>query len=355
MDHLNKPISIIIFCLMTHCCWCQQTICYGNVETYSVDMDERSGRGTQDSFYTWNVVGNGYVGEIILPEAGNTNEITIDWGDTPPGNYTLVVEEINMGCFGEQKRLDVTILPAPVSGLAPGFICREPTTGEILDTARLDTGLSESLFSFEWYFEDMVLSHTGSFIMADRTGGYGVVITNKQTGCQVLDATTVAFSSSASAEVLVDPHFGEVQRILVNIVQGTGVYEFALDDGDFQDRPEFLVTEAGTYKVTIRDKNGCGEIVLVANVLTFPKFFTPNNDGYNDFWNIDGAQPIMDADVSIYNRQGQLIAHIDGRAKGWDGSYNGKPLPSDDYWFVVEYVNGLQMNTVFKSHFTLKR
>lgn len=352
---MNSIISMFLILLWAQWSIGQQTICYGSVEHYGVDMEEGSGMGTPDSFYAWTIIGNRFAGEIIIPDSGNTNEIIVDWGETPPGNYVVLVEEINNGCFGEQQQLDVTVLAVPEFDLAPSFICREPTTSKVLDRARLQTGLPESLFSFTWYFEDEILPYSRASIAVDQIGTYSVKVTNKQSGCQILDSTTVEFSSPAIANIRVQQDFDDTQRISIDVLQGMGDYEFALDNGDFQDRPEFLVTEAGAYTVTIRDKRGCGETGLVANVLTFPKFFSPNNDGFNDFWNIDGAQPIMEANISIYDRYGNLITQIDGQEKGWDGTADGKPLPSDDYWFVVDYINAFEMDAVFKSHFTLKR
>ncbi|WP_282787333.1 T9SS type B sorting domain-containing protein, partial [Flavobacterium croceum] len=40
--------------------------------------------------------------------------------------------------------------------------------------------------------------------------------------------------------------------------------------------------------------------------------------------------------------------------QGWDGTYNGNPLPATDYWFTVEYFE-LNTTKTFKAHFSLKR
>ncbi|WP_348800384.1 T9SS type B sorting domain-containing protein [Flavobacterium adhaerens] len=84
--------------------------------------------------------------------------------------------------------------------------------------------------------------------------------------------------------------------------------------------------------------------------LPYPKFFTPNGDGYNDTWTIDFAYLKPNTEIRIFDRFGKLIKvlRIDS---SWDGTLNGYPLPSSDYWFVVTRANGAQ----FKSHFSLKR
>ncbi|MFD0779458.1 T9SS type B sorting domain-containing protein [Flavobacterium myungsuense] len=84
-----------------------------------------------------------------------------------------------------------------------------------------------------------------------------------------------------------------------------------------------------------------------------PKFFTPNNDGSNDTWNIKGISDKFNskAKVEIFNREGKLLKQLNAIDKGWDGIYNGEILPSDDYWYVVTFEN----NKIVKGHFSLKR
>lgn len=92
----------------------------------------------------------------------------------------------------------------------------------------------------------------------------------------------------------------------------------------------------------------------------YPKFFTPNNDGYNDTWNIVApTRPInylASARIFIFNRFGKLLKELNPSGEGWKGIYNGVTMPSDDYWFIVEYTEpNSDVRKQFKSHFTLKR
>ncbi|RTL13392.1 MAG: T9SS type B sorting domain-containing protein, partial [Flavobacteriaceae bacterium] len=81
------------------------------------------------------------------------------------------------------------------------------------------------------------------------------------------------------------------------------------------------------------------------------QYFTPNGDGYNDVWKIDGLQS-TDV-IFIFDRYGKLIKQLRGE-EFWDGSYNQELLPSTDYWFTVDYYeNGAKKQ--FKAHFALKR
>lgn len=77
-----------------------------------------------------------------------------------------------------------------------------------------------------------------------------------------------------------------------------------------------------------------------------PKFFTPNNDGTNDYWLV--PNPLNQVTkVLIYNRYGKLVKHVTDIANGWDGTYNGSPMPTDSYWYQIVYLDGHAINGYF--------
>jgi valyl-tRNA synthetase len=89
-------------------------------------------------------------------------------------------------------------------------------------------------------------------------------------------------------------------------------------------------------------------------VIDYPKYFTPNGDGYNDYWNIIGLQNQPGAKLYIFDRYGKLIKQISTTGQGWDGTLNTKQLPSTDYWFTIEFEEAGQQK-VFRAHFSLIR
>lgn len=134
-------------------------------------------------------------------------------------------------------------------------------------------------------------------------------------------------------------------------IQAQGNFEFSLDGIHYGDQPYFGQLPMGEYQIYVRDKSDCGVVVKDAYLLMYPKYFTPNADGYHDFWNIIGSNTDPNMKVSVFDRYGKLITSFFGRDLGWDGTYNEKALPSNDYWFVVSRSNGKN----YKGHFTLKR
>ncbi|MFK7813977.1 MAG: T9SS type B sorting domain-containing protein [Maribacter sp.] len=143
-------------------------------------------------------------------------------------------------------------------------------------------------------------------------------------------------------------------------VSGSGSYEYALDNsnGPFQDSSSFAGIPPGEHIAYVRDKNGCGitERLVERNLNSkdFPNFFTPNGDGINDFWQFappaDTDENIVES-LWIYDKYGNLMAQIDPRSKGWSGNFQGRPLPSSDYWFKAITFNRRKI----LGHFTLKR
>lgn len=144
------------------------------------------------------------------------------------------------------------------------------------------------------------------------------------------------------------------------LVEGIGNYEFALDDinGPYQNGNIFMEVSSGAHDVFVRDKNGCGITRgLVEAELSqsdFPEFFTPNGDGINDFWQIrpskEGRVKELEY-LQVFDRYGVLLTQITRSSNGWDGNFNGRPLPSAVYWFKAadNYKN------IVRGYFLLKR
>lgn len=131
---------------------------------------------------------------------------------------------------------------------------------------------------------------------------------------------------------------------------GNAIYEFSLDGKIFQDSPYFANVPAGEYTVKVKSK--CDEDSRDIFVLDYPRFFTPNNDGYNDTWTIDSLkQRGHTTAIFIFDQYGKFLKQISTLGTGWDGKFNGKDLPAADYWFILTLENG---RTV-KGHFSLKR
>ena len=139
---------------------------------------------------------------------------------------------------------------------------------------------------------------------------------------------------------------------------GDGNYEYAINGGEFQDDPIFRDVPPGINTVVINDKNGCGTTEPIEFlVVGYPKFFTPNNDGVHDNWMVFGVEELVNPMVYIFDRFGKLLKQIDVNV-GWDGTFNGRNMPSSDYWFRLEYERdneGVMVAKSVRRHFSLVR
>lgn len=111
-----------------------------------------------------------------------------------------------------------------------------------------------------------------------------------------------------------------------------------------------------TQTIYIYINNGCYEnqssfsVLISDNGVFIPRFFTPNNDGTRDFWQVTDTNNIVNT-ISIYNRYGKLIKYLPKNSQGWDGSFNGQFLPNDSYWYEII----LNDREVIRGVFALKR
>ena len=176
--------------------------------------------------------------------------------------------------------------------------------------------------------------------------------------CVAEQVFEVEQSSAANIErINITP--GEDDFEVVVLVTGEGVYEYSLNEsGPFQESNQFPGLTEGSYTMYVRDTKGCGVVSRPFNLAFppggFPPYFSPNGDGINDFWQYIAprqgeALPITL--ISIFDRFGKLLGQIRPGEAGWDGLYNGNPLPSDGYWYKAETID----NRVFTGYFSLVR
>ena len=166
----------------------------------------------------------------------------------------------------------------------------------------------------------------------------------------IQDTDPPILNAEVSSEPFADTH------VIVAAAIGIGVYEFSLDNGPWQASGTFIGVRPGEHIVSVRDVNCFGEDSYPLMVLDYPPFFTPNGDGYNDFWNIDILSGQPTSKIYIFDRYGKLLKSIKPAGFGWDGTYNGSRMPTSDYWFLLEYsdlISGAPKQ--LRGHFTLKR
>jgi gliding motility-associated-like protein len=259
-------------------------------------------------------------------------------------------------CFAAVE-LKLIVNPLPIIQLMPEyFICEDYKTGTLLNPAILNTGLTASNYIFEWTLDGNPYKEKTPSITVTQIGDYTVKVTNTDTNC-INTFTSKVTKYAPYIEITYSDAFENTTFITVNVLgAGSGNYEYKLDEFPFQDSNIFNNVIAGDHIITVKDKNGhCNPAPINAVIINYPKFFTPNGDGFNETWNIIHLQSKNpNAPIFIFDRYGKLIKEIYPSSEGWNGMYNGQPLPATDYWFTVDY-SEKGIAKIFKSHFSLKR
>lgn len=294
----------------------------------------------------------------ILPNPLNTKTQTIN---------VRVINPARASC-NASTTIDLIVNALPEFTIDSEYIVcsSDPTFMVELDP----TETTSEVFNYEWRWTSLdgttvnqLLPESTATIFVSTPGIYSVSLI-KTDGSSCFRTRDIFVNASEKAtitqnDITIVDFTGNNNSVTINSANlGQGDYEYALvENGSnfkvYQDEPEFRNVKPGFYTVSVNDKDGCGETTLDVSVLGYMKFFTPNNDGFNDYWQIIGLNTNFQANsrVLIFDRYGKLIKQVSTSQNGWDGTFNGQNMPTNDYWFKLYLEDG----RVFSGHFTLKR
>jgi gliding motility-associated-like protein len=276
-----------------------------------------------------------------------TSPLGDNFTNTTPYNQMIYARiENNNQCFGINE-LELTVFRLPQLGQGnQTFFCTDPNALPVF----IDSGVIGNPSDYNYLWSSGQTTHQ---IQINQGGNYTVIVTNSN-GCTQSQNINVLNSNIAVIESIEINDASDNNTVTVNVT-GEGDYEYAIDNafGPYQDDNTFFNVSPGFHSIYVRDKNNCGIADEMISVIGFPKFFTPNNDGYNDTWHVYGINTDnqVGSEIFIFDRFGKLLNRLRHNGQGWDGTYNGNPMPTADYWFYIK----LNDNRIFRGHFTLKR
>ena len=284
-----------------------------------------------------------YRSQLDANSGTNSLNATSFQNETNPQQiFARIQNSSNVNCY-DTTSFFIDVLETPVVEDETVYICS-----------------GESVTLFTETSHDAYLWSTGQVmpqITVHEPGTYSVTVTNYHTvtpftSCDATKTFTVIASATAQNITIETSDWTENNNTILVTVSGIGDYEYSLDNINFQDSALFESLTSGDYTVYVRDKNGCGIVDKQVFLLHYPKYFTPNGDGYHDYWQVNGANSEPNMMISIFDRYGKLMTVFSALSQGWDGTYNGNDMPASDYWFIVKRPN---TNSVYRGHFTLKR
>lgn len=267
--------------------------------------------------------------------ATSTSPIATGTSFTTPNlttTTTYYFEAIHNNCNSTRTAITITVSGIPnVQDEIVGFCENTGIT--------IHSGISNATYLWS-------TGATTQNIIIFEAGNYSVTITNSA-GC----SATKNFTATVYPIPLIDTVLVESDKIII-IPLNSGDFEYSIDGINYFSSPQFSISEGGLYTAYIKEIHDCGIARKTFVVLSTPPYFTPNNDGINDFWMIKGINYFPKAITTIFDRQGQLITTLRQNKLVWDGTFNNEKLPSTDYWFVCEIP---ETNQIIKGHFSLIR
>ncbi|MBW4359641.1 T9SS type B sorting domain-containing protein [Flavobacterium taihuense] len=251
-------------------------------------------------------------------------------------NTTYYAEAINNGCTNNIKvPIDLVVYPLPPVSNQTVKKCNS-------SKVTLDAAIPN--MSYLWSTNE-----TTQTIDVSTTGVFTVDITSlAPESCTSKKTITVQENNKPEIkEVKV-----EETTITIHLVKNEAYFEFSIDGINYQSSNVFTNAPSGLQTAYVREINQCSIDSQPFIVLIAPKFFTPNNDGFNDVWEVKGLINYPLAEVTLFDRYGKLITQLNARNNNWDGTFNKNPLPATDYWYVLKLDKD---SPEVKGHFSLKR
>ena len=308
-------------------------------DTRNLEADILNGQVGMEVFY-YDPLGNAL--SAPLPEDFKTGTIDIT---------VEIVNPANPSC--------------PATGVVSFVVNENPDFGLDFDTVlclnevSMTIGISNpaDTYAYTWELDGTPLPDVTEEIEIFQGGTYSITATSAE-GCTttksifVLESELAQLSQGALIVSDLTPNSENTVSVDVTML-GVGEYEYSLDYGLLQDSPTFENVRPGIHVLSVRDINGCGTAYIDLSVIGYYKYFSPNNDGINDYWKVLGIDGTFynSSKVYIFDRYGRLLSQLQNDSPGWDGYFKGSPMPADDYWFRVELDDG----RAFDGHFSLMR
>lgn len=333
----SKPIAS--FSLPLSICLPNAVVSFTNLSTIA--------DGTENSLlYLWDF------GDTL---SGNNNSSTLKtpshvYTDTGPFTVHLQVKS-NIGCIGDTSIVLNSIHPQPVTafGLSKTSIC----IGDAIYFTDSTNSMDGITIQWNWDVGNGIKKDSANFMYSYPVAQTYLVslYTVNNHGCKSnLLTKSIAVHPYPVANAGPDRVMLEGGRITIDAT-ATGVnQQYTWSPPLYLSNTSVLkptcinAKDDITYTFTVTAAGGCSStdemFIDVLKMPRIPNTFSPNNDGINDFWEIQFLNEYKNNHTQVFTRAGQLVFESKGLYKAWNGTYNGKPLPIDTYYYIVEPGDG---------------
>jgi len=293
----------------------------------------------------WSTAGTG----IFSPSATDLHaQYLPSAADKAAGAVILTLTTTSANCAISSDMMTVTFGPLPAVNAGKNLVvCSQETNIPLAGTVTIPGGGTWSTLGSGTFSSAGQLNASYTPSAADvKSGSVTLVLTANNPGACYIPTDTTKISFIPPPTV----YAGGIAYVLkgstitlMPTVSDPNVHYLWSPDIDINDdtlkNPLITGTVDRTYTLTVTDVRGCIAqdtiLIKVAPVLKINNTFTPNGDGVNDYWVITGLVAYVNATVDIFDRYGQKVFHSIGYPKAWDGTINGRPVPTGVYYYVI--------------------
>ncbi|MBE7633830.1 T9SS type B sorting domain-containing protein [Tenacibaculum finnmarkense genomovar ulcerans] len=293
--------------------------------------------------------------EFEAPFDSSTNLITLgkDEGIEAGKKYSISVRGKDEGCSVETLATQTTeAIDLEVEAVS-NYTC---DSGNFIKAFVADKYKDDVIFTLDNGINTPLTNTTGEFIDVAPGDGYKVTATHTASSCTETSTDEFDIQDIQALAMTIDD--SQKNKLIANVNFGLPPYNFTLDGVDYGQDNEFTILQTKEYEIKVTDARGCEVMLLVTGryvSISVLNLFTPDGDGINDFWYPLEVENYHNIKVYIYDRYARKIQNYQGLTQGWDGTYQGKPLPAGDYWYTIYYNELSGEEKKLMGHFTLYR
>ena len=326
-------------------------------------IDTRTGIATGTTVSRTNMAPGTYSLEFRDGNCSQTHEITIAAAPSLQATATVGFECSTVSTTSTNPYIQITLARDNSDGLLAtntlsysidGGVTKKPFVGyvngnmQVLRTQKIE---NDGVYTVTLYYRPLGMTSLCSSTLA------GTVSVTRYPGLEILDKTDPREINKVRVKVVGgNPYTGDTPySITFNGSYENGESEYMLKPTD----PTSRVVNGRIFKLVVveaTDANNCSSTLTIEKEYMKsvpPDFFTPNGDGQNDGWDPDIYRSYPNLTVDIYDRYGRYIKTLRS-GQVWDGRYEGKEMPSGDYWYILR-THEDEDQQEYMGHFTLYR
>ncbi|MCD8445529.1 T9SS type B sorting domain-containing protein, partial [Tenacibaculum finnmarkense] len=291
--------------------------------------------------------------ELLVPYSLNQITLGKDEGIEAGKKYSISVRGKDEGCSVATLATQTTeAIDLEVEAVS-NYTC---DSGNFIKAFVADKYKDDVIFTLDNGINTPLTNTTGEFIDVAPGDGYKVTATHTASSCTETSTDEFDIQDIQALAMTIDD--SQKNKLIANVNFGLPPYNFTLDGVDYGQDNEFTILQTKEYEIKVTDARGCEVMLLVTGryvSISVLNLFTPDGDGINDFWYPLEVENYHNIKVYIYDRYARKIQNYQGLTQGWDGTYQGKPLPAGDYWYTIYYNELSGEEKKLMGHFTLYR